>query len=85
MIEIASKAGDLYDKFVGFSDDMISLGRHLETSKKFYEESMKKLSVGSGNLVGRVENLKRLGVKAGKSIDANLLKRSEDQPDMFER
>jgi len=85
VIEIASKAGDLYDKFVGFSDDMISLGRHLETSKKFYEESMKKLSVGSGNLVGRVENLKRLGVKAGKSIDANLLKRSEDQPDMFER
>jgi DNA recombination protein RmuC len=85
VIEIASKAGDLYDKFVGFSDDMISLGRHLETSKKFYEESMKKLSVGSGNLVGRVENLKKLGVKAGKSIDANLLKRSEDQPDMFER
>jgi DNA recombination protein RmuC len=85
VIEIASKAGDLYDKFVGFSDDMISLGRHLETSKKFYEESMKKLSVGSGNLVGRVENLKKLGVKASKSIDANLLKRSEDQPDMFER
>lgn len=85
VIEIASKAGDLYDKFVGFSDDMISLGRHLETSKKFYEESMKKLSVGSGNLVGRVENLKKLGVKASKSIDPNLLKRSEDQPDMFER
>jgi DNA recombination protein RmuC len=85
VIEIAGKAGDLYDKFVGFSDDMISLGRHLETSKKFYEESMKKLSVGSGNLVGRVENLKKLGVKASKSIDANLLKRSEDQPDMFDR
>jgi DNA recombination protein RmuC len=85
VIEIASKAGDLYDKFVGFSEDMISLGRHLETSKKFYEESMKKLSVGSGNLVRRVEDLKKLGVKAGKSIDPNLLKRSEDQPDMFDR
>jgi DNA recombination protein RmuC len=85
VIEIAGKAGDLYDKFVGFSEDMISLGRHLETSKKFYEESMKKLSVGSGNLVRRVEDLKKLGVKASKSIDPNLLKRSEDQPDMFDR
>ncbi|MBT1686661.1 DNA recombination protein RmuC [Dawidia soli] len=85
VIEIASKAGDLYDKFVGFSEDMITMGRHLETSKKFYEESMKKLSVGSGNLVRRVEDLKKLGVKASKTIDANLLKRSEDQPDMFER
>ncbi len=85
VMDIANKAGDLYDKFVGFSDDMITLGRHLDTSKKFYEESMKKLSVGSGNLVRRVEDLKKLGAKAGKTIDANLLKHSEDQADLFEQ
>lgn len=84
VMDIATKAGDLYDKFVGFSEDMITLGRHLDSSKKFYEESMKKLSVGSGNLVRRVEDLKKLGAKASKSIDANLLKRSEDQADLFE-
>jgi DNA recombination protein RmuC len=61
------------------------LGRHLDSSKKFYEESMKKLSVGSGNLVRRVEDLKKLGAKASKTIDANLLKRSEDQADLFEK
>lgn len=85
VLDIANKAGDLYDKFVGFSEDMITLGRHLESSKKFYEESMKKLSVGSGNLVRRVEDLKKLGAKASKSIDNSLLKRSEDQADLFEK
>lgn len=85
VLDIANKAGDLYDKFVGFSEDLITLGRHLETSKKFYEESMKKLSVGSGNLVRRVEDLKKLGAKASKTIDSNLLKRSEDQADLFDK
>lgn len=84
VLDIANKAGDLYDKFVGFTDDLITLGRHLDTSKKHYEESMKKLSVGSGNLVRRVEDLKKLGAKASKSIDPNLLKRSEDQAGLFE-
>lgn len=84
VIEIAKRAGDLYDKFVGFSDDLLMLGKHLDTSKKFYEESMKKLSTGSGNLVGKIENLKKLGAKAEKTIDAKLLERAGDQPDLFE-
>jgi DNA recombination protein RmuC len=84
VLDIANKAGDLYDKFVGFTEDLIGLGRHLDTSKKFYEESMKKLSLGSGNLVRRTEELKKLGAKANKSIDAKLVSRSEDQADLFE-
>jgi DNA recombination protein RmuC len=84
VLDIATKAGDLYDKFVGFTDDLIVLGRHLDTSKKYYEESMKKLSVGSGNLVRRVEDIKKLGAKASKTIDPNLIKRSEDQAGLFE-
>jgi DNA recombination protein RmuC len=84
VLDIANKAGDLYDKFVGFTEDLITLGRHLDSSKKFYEESMKKLSVGSGNLVRRVEDLKKLGAKASKNIDHGLLKRAEDQGDLFE-
>ncbi|HOO09672.1 MAG TPA: DNA recombination protein RmuC [Cyclobacteriaceae bacterium] len=84
VIEIAKRAGDLYDKFVGFTDDLLTLGKHLNSSKKFYEESMKKLSMGSGNLVGKVENLKKLGAKAEKTIDPKLLGRAEDQADLFE-
>ncbi len=85
VLDIANKAGDLYDKFVGFTEDLIMLGKHLDTSKKFYEESMKKISVGSGNIVRRVEEMKKLGAKASKSIDAKLLSRSEDQADLFEK
>ena len=84
VLEIAKRAGDLYDKFVGFTDDLLTLGRHLESSKKFYEESMKKLSVGNGNLVSKVENLKKLGAKADKAIDPRLLSRAEDQPRLFD-
>ncbi len=84
VIEIANKAGDLYDKFVGFSDDLTNLGRQLDLSKKVYEESMKKLVGGSGNLVRRVEELKKLGAKANKTIDQKLLSRSEDQTGLFE-
>lgn len=84
VLDIANKAGDLYDKFVNFTEDLISLGRHLDSSKKYYEESMKKLSVGSGNLVRKVEDLKKLGAKASKSIDAKLLGRSEEQTDLFQ-
>ncbi|MFZ1808919.1 MAG: DNA recombination protein RmuC [Cyclobacteriaceae bacterium] len=85
VIEIAKRAGDLYDKFVGFTEDLLTLGRHLNSSKKFYEESMKKLSVGNGNLVSKVENLKKLGAKAEKTIDQQLLGRAEDQADLFDQ
>jgi DNA recombination protein RmuC len=85
VMDIANKAGDLYDKFVGFADDLIRLGQYMDQSKKYYEESMKKLSVGSGNLVRRVEELKKLGAKASKTIDAKLLNRAEDQADLFEK
>lgn len=84
VLDIATKAGDLYDKFVGFTDDMITLGRKLDSSRKFYEESMKKLSHGNGNLVQRVEDLKKLGAKTSKNIDTSLLKTSEDQGKLFD-
>jgi DNA recombination protein RmuC len=83
VIEIANKAGELYDKFVGFSEDLMKLGNQLNTSKTTYEEAMKKLVSGSGNLVRRVEELKKLGAKASKSIDHKLIGRAEDQAGLF--
>ncbi len=72
-IDIATKAGQLYDKFVGFVTDLQKVGDHLDKSQKVYQDAMGKLSVGNGNLVGRVENLKKLGAKATKNIDEKLL------------
>ncbi len=77
-IEIARQGGALYDKFQGFTEDLISVGKHLGVTQKVYQESMKKLSEGSGNLVRKAENLKKLGAKASKQINTRLLDRSND-------
>ena len=72
-IDIATKAGALYDKFVGFVSDLQKVGDSLDKSQKAYGEAMGKLTTGNGNLVNRVENLKKLGAKATKEIDSRLL------------
>ena len=72
-IDIATKAGQLYDKFVGFVTDLQKVGEHIDKSQKVYGDAMNKLSTGSGNLLGRVENLKKLGAVANKSLDAKFL------------
>lgn len=72
-IDIATKAGQLYDKFVGFVADLQKVGDSLNKSQKAYGDAMGKLTSGSGNLVNRVENLRKLGAKATKEIDSKLL------------
>lgn len=76
--EIARQAANLYDKFVGFTEDLIKLGGQMRTATKTYEESMKKLTDGSGNLTRRVENLKKLGVNPSKQLDQKLVDRSDE-------
>lgn len=76
-IEIANQSGALYDKFQAFTEDLIGIGKHLTSTQKAYQDSMKKLSEGTGNLVRRAENLKKLGAKASKQIDSRLIDRSE--------
>ena len=76
--EIARQAGNLYDKFVGFTNDLISLGRQMDTANKTYSDAMNKLTKGTGNITKRIENLQKLGVNPSKTIDQRLLDRSED-------
>lgn len=75
--EIADQGGKLYDKFVAFSEDLIKLGNQMDTAKKTYEESMKKLTDGSGNLITRVEKLKKLGARSSKVLPTALLNRAD--------
>ena len=82
-LEIARQAGALYDKFQGFVDDLVLVGKKMDEGKKAYEESMKKLSSGDGNLVRRVENLKKMGAKAKKSLPENILQRANKDEQQF--
>jgi DNA recombination protein RmuC len=76
--EIIRQASDLYDKFVGFSEELIKVGTQMDTAKRTYENSMKMLVEGKGNLVRRTENLRVLGLKNSKSVHPNLVDRAMD-------
>ncbi|WP_420582757.1 DNA recombination protein RmuC [Reichenbachiella sp.] len=77
-IEIAKEGGNLYDKFVAFTEDVKGIGRQLDLTQKVYVEAAKKLYEGKGNLINRAEKMKKLGAKATKNMDQKLLERSEE-------
>ncbi len=79
VMEIARQGGALYDKFVGFVDDLIKLGKQMEGSQKLYQEAMKKLYDGSGNLVTRAEKIRTLGAKVKKKLPQTLLDRIDEE------
>ncbi len=66
--EIARQAGAMYDKLFGFVKSMDDIEKHLEKAQKSYKEARSKLSEGKGNLIGRAEKLKTLGVQSKKEL-----------------
>jgi len=78
VLEIARQGGLLYDKFAGFVDDMINLGRQMDTSKKTYATAMNKLTEGRGNLVRSAEKIRELGAKVKKKLPQSLIDRMDD-------
>jgi DNA recombination protein RmuC len=72
-IIIAQKSGQLYDKFVGFAEDMNKIERHLGQTQSAFGEAKKKLSEGAGNLVRRSEELRKLGARTSKAIPEDLM------------
>lgn len=78
-VEIARQAGALYDKFEGFVSDLIKIGKKMDEAKVEYQGAMNKLVDGSGNLITRVENLKKMGAKAKKSLPDNIVNRANKE------
>jgi len=72
-IEIADKAGALYDKFVLFLDNMELVGKKLDDASESYQAAFKQLSTGRGNLIGKIEELKRMGANASKQLSDKLI------------
>ncbi len=77
-LEIAEEGGKLYDKFVAFVDDLIKVGNGIKKTQNDYEDAMKKLHDGSGNLVRRAEKMKELGAKTTKQLPTSLIERAND-------
>lgn len=72
-IEIAEKAGMMYDKFVGFISNLEDVGKKIGAAQESYNVAFNQLSTGRGNLVGRAEELKKMGAKAQKQISDKIL------------
>ncbi len=72
-IEIADKAGSLYDKFAGFIDNMEDLGKKLNGANESYQSAFKQLSTGKGNIINKIEELKKMGANASKQLPDRIL------------
>ena len=68
--KIADSAGKLYDKFVGFIEDLEVVKVQLQNSEKALDQAFGKLKNGKGNLVMQTERLRGLGAKVKKQIPA---------------
>ncbi len=74
-IDIAKQAGALYDSFTNLTVDLLKVGKQIGTVQNTYDTAMKKLT-GKGNLIKKVENLKKLGARASKQLDSNLVNKA---------
>ena len=70
--KIADEGGKLYDKFIGFAETLVDLGKSISASSERYERAIKQLKTGQGNLIRRTEQVRELGVKATKSLPNQL-------------
>ncbi|QHL86225.1 DNA recombination protein RmuC [Nibribacter ruber] len=73
VLRIAEESGKLYDKFANFLDDLKDIGVNLDRSQQKYHAAMNKLSEGNGNLLKKVELLKKLGARTSKTMETQWL------------
>lgn len=79
-LKIAEESGRLYDKFHAFVNDLEKIGKGIQSSQGAFDDAMKKLSTGKGNLLNRAEKLKLMGINTKKSIKvSNLMFEDEDE------
>ncbi len=74
--QIAEESGKLYDKFKLFMDDMVKVGNQLTATRNSYEDAMKKLVNGRGNLVSQAEKLREMGARNTRRIDEKIVRRA---------
>ncbi|WP_244861024.1 DNA recombination protein RmuC [Aromatoleum petrolei] len=79
--DIAKRGAELYDKLVGFVEDLESVGNRLEQAQKAYHAAHNKLASGRGNVIRQAEMLKQLGVKPTKALPGAMVEAATDGDD----
>lgn len=67
-LKIATEAEGMYEKLVGFVDEMQKIGTHLNKAQESYDKSMNRLHTGRGNVIKKAENIVKLGIKPKKVL-----------------
>lgn len=70
---IADRAGRMYDQVALIVDAMTDARRKLDGVSESFELAMMRLKGGRGNLVGRVEKIRKLGAKVNKQIPPDII------------
>jgi DNA recombination protein RmuC len=81
VMDIAKRGGELYDKLVGFVEDLLGIRKKLDDAQKALDASINKLHEGRGNVLRQAEEMKRLGAKAKKNLPSDLLKLNNENQD----
>lgn len=71
--DIAERGALLYDKLVGFVDDLDKVGQRIDQAKVTYDQAYGKFKSGAGNVIRQAEMLKSLGIKPTKSLEPSLI------------
>ena len=66
--KIATEAEAMYDKLVGFVEEMQNIATHIQRTQDAYDKAMNRLSTGRGNVIKRAQNMKALGLKPKKKL-----------------
>ena len=81
--DIAKRGAELYDRLVGFVEDLQTVGTRLSQAQTAYDFAHKKLSTGKGNVIRQAEMLRGLGVKPNKALPAPLVEGAADQDELL--
>ena len=82
--EIARRGRMLLDKFVGFTEDLQSIGRKLGDAREAYDRAYNKLTRADGNLVSQAQKLVKLGIRPNKTLPQPLLDQAMEAEEGFE-
>ena len=86
VLDIAKESGQLYDKFVGFTEDLIKVGKSIQVTQDTYALAMGKLTESSrrgDTIIGRMERIKVLGANATKNLDQRLIDKANSNDELL--
>ncbi|WNS83478.1 DNA recombination protein RmuC [Neisseria sp. DTU_2021_1001991_1_SI_NGA_ILE_055] len=82
-LAIAEAGSKLYDKFVGFIESMDGINKALGQAQSQFQTAYSRLVSGRGNLISSTEKLRKLGIKAGKQLQRDLVEKAVSETEDY--